>query len=205
MWPCLALSYFLLCRASELWANANGKVHPEFCLTRNCLTFPRGQGQVAFENRSSTNTTVVQVRFLASKNDQKRAGCTITRTRASGETEVGGVPAGAFEALLELLSVHPQLPGEVPLTARLTPLGWRVFTRTKAVEALRLMVGRSGRDPAQFALNSGRIGGEPSWRRRRRLTCKFSAGRWKSRAFMTYVRMAGEGAESVSAALAKTG
>ena len=30
-------------------------------------------------------------------------------------------------------------------------------------------------------------------------------GRWKLRAFMTYVRAAGEGSESVSAALAKTG
>ena len=111
----LALSYFLLCRASELWAYANGKVHPEFCLTRNCLTFLRGEGQVAFENRSSANA--VQVRFVASENDQKKAGCTITRTRLSGETEVGGGLAGAFEALLELLSVPPELPGEAPLTA----------------------------------------------------------------------------------------
>ena len=30
-------------------------------------------------------------------------------------------------------------------------------------------------------------------------------GKWKSRAFVTYVRAAGEGAESVSAALVKTG
>ena len=125
MWPCLALSYFLLCRASELWANANGKVHPEFCLTRNCLTFPRGQGQVAFENRSSTNTTVVQVRFLASKNDQKRAGRTITRTRVPGEKKVGGEPAGAFEALPELLRVHPQLPGEAPVNREAHATDWR--------------------------------------------------------------------------------
>ena len=68
-------------------------------------------------------------------------------------------PAGAFEALLELLSVHPQLPSEAVLTARLAPLGWRVFTRTEAVEALRLMVENSGKDPAQDALHSGRIGG----------------------------------------------
>ena len=199
----LALSYFLLCRASELWAYANGKVHPEFCLTRNCLTFLRGEGQVAFENRSSVNA--VQVRFVASKNDQKRAGCTITRTRASGETEVGGVPAGAFEALLELLSVHPQLPGEVPLTARLTPLGWRVFIRAEAVEVLRLMVGSSGRDPAQYALHSGRIGGATQLTAQGASELQIQrAGRWKSRAFMTYGRAAGEGAESVSPALPKT-
>ena len=30
MWLGLALSYFLLCHASELWAYADGKVYPEF-------------------------------------------------------------------------------------------------------------------------------------------------------------------------------
>ena len=180
MWLGFTLSYFLLCRASESWAYANGKVHPEFCLTRNCLTFLQGEGQVAFENRSSANA--VQVRFVASEHDQKRAGCTITRTRVSGETEAGGGLAGAFEALLELLSVHSELPGEAPLTARLTPLSWRVFTRTEAVEASRLMVGSSGRDPAEYALHSGRIGGERSWRRRGRLRCNFSAQADGSRA-----------------------
>ena len=30
MWLGLAVSYFLLWRASELWAHANGQVHPEF-------------------------------------------------------------------------------------------------------------------------------------------------------------------------------
>ena len=79
----------------------------------------------------------------------------------SGETEIVGWPARTFEALLKLLSVHPQLPGEAPVTARLTPLGWREFDRTKAVESLRLMVGSRGRDPAQNALHSGRIGGDP--------------------------------------------
>ena len=52
-WLGLAVSYFLLCRASELWAYANGQVHQEFCLARNCLTFFRGGMQVAFENRST--------------------------------------------------------------------------------------------------------------------------------------------------------
>ena len=130
---------------------------PEFCLTRECLTFLREGVPVAFENRSTA--TALQIRFEASKCDQKRAGCTITRTRLSNEREMGGVLMGAFEVLLELLDVHPQLPGEAPLTARATSRDWKVFTRTEAVTALRLMVGYSGRDPMQFALHSGRIGG----------------------------------------------
>ena len=42
MWLGLALSYFFLCRASELFAYADGPVHPDFCLTRDCLTLFRG-------------------------------------------------------------------------------------------------------------------------------------------------------------------
>ena len=126
MWLGLALSCFLLCRASELWAYANGKVHPEFCLTRNCLSFFRGGIQVAFENKSIVDS--VQVRCVASKTDQKRAGCTITRTRVADVGEPGRGAVGAFEALLDLLAVRPHLPGTSPLTVRLTSHGWKPFT-----------------------------------------------------------------------------
>ena len=109
MWLGLTLSYFLLCRASELWAYADGKVHLEFCLTRNSLTFLSGEERLSFENRARANA--VQVRFRASKSDQKRQGCTITRTRVAGAALDAGSPAGAFEALLELLNVHPNSQG----------------------------------------------------------------------------------------------
>ena len=42
MWLGLAASYFLLCRASELWAYANGQVYPEFWLERNRFSFTEG-------------------------------------------------------------------------------------------------------------------------------------------------------------------
>ena len=109
MWLGLAVSYFFLCRASELWAYPNGQVHPELCLTRNYLTFVHGGVQVAVEDRSTA--TAVQVKCWASKFDQKRAGCTITRTRLEKETDARGAPMEAFEALLELLNVYHQLPG----------------------------------------------------------------------------------------------
>ena len=184
-----------------MWAYANGQVHPEFCLDRSSLTFFRGEAQLAFEHRSSADA--VQVRLVASKNDQKRVGCTITRTRAAG-TMAGRVGLGrAFEAVLELLDVHPQLRGDAPLTARLTSGGWRVFTRTEVVASLRLIVGSSGRDSAKYALHSGRIGGGTQLAAQGILELQIQrAGRWKSRAFMTRVRAAGEGAEHVSAALA---
>ena len=73
--------------------------------------------------------------------------------------EDGGVSIGAFKLLLELLDVDPQLPGAAPLPVRATSRSWKVFTNTEAVAALLLIVGCSGRDPMQFALHSGIIGG----------------------------------------------
>ena len=59
----------------------------------------------------------VQIRFVGRRSAIKKdPGCTITRTRLSNEMEMGGVLMGAIEVLLELLDVHPQLPGEAPLT-----------------------------------------------------------------------------------------
>ena len=94
----LAMSYFLLCRASELWAYANGQVHLEFCLTRNCFVFCHEGIQVAFENRSAAST--VQVSCLASTSGQKRAGCTITRTRLKNRVGDGARADRSFRSLV---------------------------------------------------------------------------------------------------------
>ena len=157
MWLGLALSYFLLCRASELFAYANGLVHPDFCLTRDCLTFFRGDVQVNIEDRARADS--VKVLLVASKTDQNREGCTTTRVRMAEGARVGKTPVGAFETLVEVLDAHPQLPGGAPLTTKRTASGWKVITRTEAVVALRMMAASAGKNPAQFALHSGRIGG----------------------------------------------
>lgn len=51
IWWGLAVSYFRLRRASELWPYSNGQVHAEFCLTWNYLNFFHEGVKVAFENR----------------------------------------------------------------------------------------------------------------------------------------------------------
>ena len=158
IWLGLALSYFLLCRASEQFAYANGLVHPDFCLMRDCLTFFRGDVQVDIDNRARADS--VKVLFVASKTDQNREGCTITRVRMAEGARVGNTPVGAFEALVELLDAHPRFPGGAPLMTRRTASGWKVIiTRTEAFVALRMMATSAGKNPAQFALHSGRIGG----------------------------------------------
>ena len=113
MWLGLALSYFLLCRASELFAYANWLVHPDFCLTLDCLTFFRGDVQVNIEDRSCADS--VKVLFVASKTGQNREGCTTTRVRMVEGAGVGKKSLGAFEALVDLLDAYSRLPGGAPM------------------------------------------------------------------------------------------
>ena len=68
----LAMSYFLLCRASELWAYANGQVHLEFCLTRNCFVFGHGGIQVAFENRSAASNNAGKLFSVDKRSEESR-------------------------------------------------------------------------------------------------------------------------------------
>ena len=72
MWSGLAFSYFVVCRASELFAYVNGLVHPDLCLTRDCLTFFRGDVQVDIEDRARADS--VKVLLVASKTEQNREG-----------------------------------------------------------------------------------------------------------------------------------
>ena len=83
----------------------------------------------------------------------------ITRTRVTNAEEPGDGSIGAFDALLDLLAVHTLLAGASLLIVTLTSRDSKTFTWTEAVATLRLMIGGNGRDPAQYALHSGRIGG----------------------------------------------
>ena len=177
-------------------------MHPDFCLTRDCLTFFRGDVQANIEDRARADS--VKVLLVASKTDQNREGCTTTRVRTAEGTGVGKTPVGAFEALVELLDAHPRLLGGAPLTTRRTAFVWKVTTRTEAVVALRMMAGSAGKNPAQFVLHSGRIGGATKLAAQEIPELQIQrACRWKSQAFMVYVRDAGEGAQKVSAVLTR--
>ena len=89
---------------------------------------------------------------------------------------------------------------------RRTASGWKVIPRTEAVVALRMMAASVGKNPAQFALHSGLIGGATKLTAQGVSELQIQlAGRWKSRVFMVYVRDAGEGVQKVSAALTREG
>lgn len=203
VWLGLALSYFLLCRASEIWAYNNGLVHSEYCLTRGDLTFFVGPVQLEFSDRRKADR--VEVRFRASKTDKKRLGAIVTRTKAKSTTDSMGNEniEGALELILDLLDIHPELGLQAPLMQTTASNGWKVISRTEATLALRMLVSSTGRDPLQYALHSGRIGGATQLAAQGAAEIQIKrAGRWKSSAFMTYVRAGGEGADFVSQALA---
>ena len=80
--------------------------------------------------------------------------------------------------------------------------GWRLINRREATHALRVIAGGVGVDPLQYALHSGRIGGATQLAAQGATNVQIQrAGRWKSLAFMVYVRAGGEGADFVSQAL----
>ena len=121
LWLGLALSLFLLCRASELFACANGLVHPDFCLTRDCLTVFRVDVQGNIEDRA--RAYFVKVLLMAPKTGQNREGCTTTHVRMAEGAGVGKTPVGAFEALVEFFDANPRRPEGAPLTTRRTASG----------------------------------------------------------------------------------
>ena len=91
-----------------------------------------------------------------------------------------------------------------PLIQTRTTTWWKVVTRTVAKKALRWMLSSLGRDPTQYALHSGRIGGATKLAAVGASDIQIQkAGRWKSLSFMVYVREGGEGADFVSEALTR--
>lgn len=57
------------------------------------------------------------------------------------------------------LAQVPRPRSGVALSANSGSGGWKVVDRTEATQDLELMVGSYGKDPAEFVLHSGKIGG----------------------------------------------
>ena len=74
--------------------------------------------------------------------------------------------------------------------------------RREATHALLMILGGVRRDPLQYALHSGRIGGATQLAAQPATNVQTQrAGRWKPLAFVVYVRAGGKGAEFVSQVL----
>ena len=173
--------------------------------SRGDITFCNGPPRLVGSDRKRADK--VEVLFRASKADKKRAGATITRTRARSNNthQWGGNNLGAVEILLDISDLHSDLGERAPLMQANCGGGWQVISRSEATRALRALLGSLGNDPQQFALHSEIIGGATRLARCGATAIQIPrAGRWKSTAFMVYVKaLGGEGAEFMSRALTR--
>ena len=164
--------------------------------------FFRGTTRLAWKDRLRADK--VEVTFRAGKSDQNRLGSVVPTNRVSAADGVEGNvrSKGALETLLDLLDLYPTLDEAAPLMQTYSVAGWRVINRRVATHALRVIVDGVGMDPLQYALHSGRIGGATQLAAQGATNVQIQrAGKWKSLAFMVYVRAGGEGADFVSQAL----
>ena len=146
----------------------------------------------------------VELLFRGSKGDQKRHGEVVSSEKtvvgASGFNWNSMPPsisilkgeAGGSEVMLELMMLYPSLGVRSPLATYATYADgnrWRVWTRNQVTASLRDLVGKQGLVPGEYALHSGRTGGATRLAAGGVSTMQIQRrGRWKSDAFMMYVR-----------------
>lgn len=189
-WIGLSLSYFLFCRASELWAyNRTGLVHAEYCLIWSDVQWTR-DGVIISDWKLATAVTVT---FRASKGDQQRRGATVERT---------GYPMQLLQCLRQSVPAPPTAP---LMSYMKSPVTTAVISRDEATEALRRMIDSIPSDypAAEYALHSGRIGAATQLASQNASQQVIqAAGRWKqASSFAPYIRPNSGDAATISAAL----
>ena len=187
-WLGLALSYFLLARASELWAYDDGGIHSDFCLLRSDLRWLDEMGaELCWMLRHLA--VAVEITFRGQQGRPAAPGAMIVKTDST------------VDLIRTLINLSPGLPVTAPL---LTQRSGVTVTRKEATSVLRSMVKGLGADfkPASYALHSGRIGGATALAAAGLTDAAImAAGRWKSDAFMVYVRPNQGDRRAVAAAL----
>lgn len=123
------LSKFMVCRASGLWAYADGRVHPEFSLTCTCLTLPLSEPQAAFWSTAIAN--FVQVPFVTSNTDLREVGVDEhpdvgSKLAGAGRSSGGNIRSAAGYSRQSSATCA----GGVYLTIKLTLRGWKSSSRT---------------------------------------------------------------------------
>jgi hypothetical protein len=200
IWAGLALSYLLLARTSELFADDKSKqVHKEFGLLRSDLAFYDTQGkQLPWHSRALA--VLVEIRFRGSKADQQRRGAVVQRT---GPT---------LDILLQLLDLDNSISYTAPLMAysevtninNTSSTDIKTVTHRLATSFLRHMLSALGEsvNASKYTLHSGRIGGATALAATGAAdSAIMAAGRWKSDAYKAYTRPTCEEAATISAAL----
>ena len=113
-----------------------------------------------------------------------------TRDACRGPRSKVEADGGAVAILVELLSIHPALPKDAPLSSFRTRQGVQVWGYTQALAALRQIVARNGGDPQEVRLHSLRIGAATALAAGGVVPDRIiqREGRWRSEVFKTYTR-----------------
>jgi hypothetical protein len=202
-WAGLALTFLLLTRSCELFAdNSSKQVHKDFGLFRTDLTFfDSDSNQLSYRDR--TKAASVAINFRGSKGDQQRRGATVTRSGT------------ALAILLYLLQLDGEISDKAPLmayneyttTQGVTTRKQRIVTCKMATASLQHMITATdtSKQAKQYTLHSGRIGGATALAASGLPDSAIkAAGRWKSNAFERYVRPSREESSRVPKALTST-
>jgi hypothetical protein len=181
----IAIAYFFLLRASEIWAYDNGAVHSEFCLLARDVSFVSGSAVVPLREALAGRATGVRVYLRGSKTDQRRVGTTLFRC------STGGGSLDPVRSVAEQLASLPLcgVDSEVPLMAFAQDGMFRTITRTEAIAEVTAMALAAGQWVEGLGTHAMRVGAATSLAfagASARLI--MAAGRWRSFAFMVYVR-----------------
>lgn len=91
-------------------------MHPEICLTRNCLTGFGGEAQVAFEKRLSASA--VQVRFVGVEKRPEKRGVHDHSDEGGGRGGSRGRAGGSFRSTAGTFKCTPPAPRVCPVNRK---------------------------------------------------------------------------------------
>ena len=197
IWHGVLAAYFLLARTSELFRSASGDKGLKYCVVREDVTFYSAGAATPISSAHTADEVRVVIR--RSKTDQPGDGSTRS-LRANG----GGLndPVACFAWLLR--HSHSGSPTQ-PLMTIGSARGPHVITRYEVATLVKDIAARAGLVPALYSTHSMRIGAATTLAHaglEPRLI--MLAGRWRSTAFMVYVRDNLEDFRRISDSLAST-
>ena len=184
-WRGILLSYFYLLRASEIWAYPCGRVHAAYCARVGSLRLYRDAGRLPLLR--CREATEVRLIIKGSKTDQLQTGATLVLFATDGG------PEDPVQLVCDILL---SLPADATLDYPLMTVrdqrrsgGLRAITRDEAAAFIKRLAVARGYDADRYSTHSMRAGGATA------LAVKGVeprliklAGRWKSDAFLGYIR-----------------